>query len=432
VALLFCDLDRFKNVNDSLGHDKGDEVLKAAAARLQTCVRGTDTLARLGGDEFALLVPGVGGPEEAAAIGERALASFRDPVNLDGQELFLSASVGVALYPDDGEDPQTLLKNADTAMYRAKLAGRNNQRRYAPSMNAEARRLLELEANLHEAVRRRELVVHYQPQVLATTGEVVAVEALVRWCHPQRGLLLPGEFIALAEERGLIGAIDAYVLHEAASQCRRWEEGGLPPVRVGVNLSAHQFRGADLLGLVAGVLRDTGVKPELIELELTETAATQEPERVAEILGQLRQLGVGLALDDFGTGYSSWTHLKHFPVGRLKIDRSFVSGVPGDLHDEAMVSAMIEMAHRMGMSVTAEGVETSAQAEFLARHGCDLLQGFLYSKARPSDEITELLRNYADEAANDGQQDPADKFRHSPYVFRLRENQLSPRSITFE
>ncbi|HUE60697.1 MAG TPA: EAL domain-containing protein, partial [Acidimicrobiales bacterium] len=392
LALLFCDLDRFKNVNDSMGHAKGDELLKVAAARLQACVRDTDTLARLGGDEFTLLLNGVAGPEDAATIAERVVAVFRDPINLDGQEVFLSASVGVALYPDDGLDAQTLLKNADTAMYGAKLAGRNNQLRYAPAMNARARQLLELEADLHEAVRSGQLVVQYQPQVSAGTSEVVAVEALVRWNHPRRGLLGPGEFIALAEERGLIGAVDACVLFEAAAQCKRWTDAGLPPVRVGVNLSANQFRGTDLVDLVARVLHDTQVSPELLELELTETAAMQEPDRVADILAQLRQLGVGLALDDFGTGYSSWTHLKHFPVGRVKIDRSFVSGLPDDRYDAAIVSATIEMAHLMGMGVTAEGVETSAQAQFLTAHGCDLLQGFLYSEPRVSEDITQLLQ----------------------------------------
>ena len=395
VALLFCDLDRFKNVNDSMGHAMGDRLLKVAAARLQACIRDTDTLARLGGDEFTLLLNGVTGPEDAATIADRVLTAFRDPFNLDGQELFLSASVGVALYPEDGKDAQTLLKNADTAMYGAKLAGRNNQLRYAPAMNARSRQLLELEADLHEAVRRGELVVHYQPQVGADTGEVVAVEALVRWNHPRRGLLPPGEFIALAEERGLIGAVDACVLFEAAKQCKRWEEAGLPPVRVGVNLSAHQFRGTNLVTLVDRVLHDTEVRPDLLELELTETAAMQEPERIAEILAQLRHLGVGLALDDFGTGYSSWTHIKHFPVGRLKIDRSFVSGLPEDRYDAAIVTATIEMAHLMGMGVTAEGVETSAQAELLTAHGCDLLQGFLYSEPRPSEEITRLLETAA-------------------------------------
>jgi diguanylate cyclase (GGDEF)-like protein len=395
LALLFCDLDRFKNVNDSMGHAKGDELLKVAAARLRGCVRDSDSLARLGGDEFTLLLNDVTGPDDAAAIAERVVAAFRDPFNLDGQELFLSASVGVAMYPDDGEDAQTLLKNADTAMYGAKLAGRNNQLRYAPAMNARARQLLELEAGLHEAVRSGQLVVHYQPQVAAVTGEIVALEALVRWDHPTRGLLPPAEFIALAEERGLIGAVDACVLFEAAQQGKRWADAGLPPVRVGVNLSAHQFRGNRLVTLVAGVLHDSQVPPELLELELTETAAMQEPERVAEILAELRQLGVGLALDDFGTGYSSWTHLKHFPVGRLKIDRSFVSGLPDDRYDAAIVSATIEMAHLMGLGVTAEGVETSAQAEFLTARGCDLLQGYLYSEPKGAEEITELLQKAA-------------------------------------
>jgi diguanylate cyclase (GGDEF)-like protein len=392
LALLFCDLDRFKNVNDSMGHAKGDELLKVAAARLRACVRDSDTLARLGGDEFTLLLDDVAGPEDAATIADRVLAAFRDPFNLDGQELFVSASVGVALYPDDGQDAQTLLKNADTAMYGAKVAGRNSQLRYEPAMNARARQLLELEADLHEAVRNGQLVVHYQPQVVAGTGQVVAVEALVRWNHPRRGPLGPGEFIPLAEERGLIGAVDACVLREAAAQCKRWSDAGLPPVRVGVNLSAHQFRGTNLVELVATVIEDTGLSPRLLELELTETAAMQEPDRVAQILGQLRQLGVNLALDDFGTGYSGWTHLKHFPVGRLKIDRSFVSGLPEDSYDAAIVTATIEMAHLMGMDVTAEGVETTAQAQFLTAHGCDLQQGFLYSAPKPGEEITELLQ----------------------------------------
>ena len=399
VALLFCDLDRFKNVNDSLGHDKGDTLLRAAADRLRTCVRDTDTLARLGGDEFTLLLQHVAGPEEATTIGDRVLAAFRDPFYLDGQELFLSASVGVALYPDDGEDAQTLLKNADTAMYRAKLAGRNSQLRYTPVMNARARQLLELEADLHEAVRGREFVVHYQPQVAAATGEILAVEALVRWPHPRRGLVPPNEFITLAEDRGLIRAIDCYVLTEAAAQCKRWEAAGLPPIRVAVNLSAHHFRDAGVVDMVAGVVNDTGVRPELIELELTETADMEEPDRVAAILRQLRNLGVGLTLDDFGTGFSSWMHLKHFPVGRLKIDGSFVAGLPDDRHDAAIVSATIDMAHLIGLSVTAEGVETAPQAEFLSGNCCDLLQGFLYSKPRPTDEITELLEEASSRSA---------------------------------
>jgi EAL domain-containing protein (putative c-di-GMP-specific phosphodiesterase class I) len=267
-------------------------------------------------------------------------------------------------------------------------------------MNARARHLLELEADLHEAVRKGELIVHYQPQVAAGTGEIVAVEALVRWHHPRRGLVLPGEFVVLAEERGLIGAIDEWVLSEAAAQGKRWKDAGLPPLRVGVNFSAHHFRGTGLVSLVTSVLHDAGLSPEMLELELTETAAMQEPDHVAKVLTQLRQLGVGLALDDFGTGYSSWTHLKHFPVDRLKIDRSFVSGLPRDRHDAAIVSATIEMAHSMGMGITAEGVETRAQEEFLTARGCDLLQGFHYSKARPSEEISELLQSAAARSAS--------------------------------
>jgi diguanylate cyclase (GGDEF)-like protein len=399
MAVLFCDIDRFKNVNDSLGHTKGDTLLQAAAERLKTCVRDSDTLARLGGDEFTVLVRDVAGPEEAATIAERILAALHDPFDLDGQELFLSASVGVALYPDDGEDAQTLLKNADTAMYGAKLAGRDSQLRYAPAMNARAGQLLELEADLHEAVRKHEFVVHYQPQLSAVTGEVVAVEALVRWAHPRRGLVPAEEFVTVAEDRGLIKAIDSHVLFEAATQCRRWEVEGCRRVPVAVNLSAHQFRDDGLLDMVTRVVNETGVSPELIELELTETAAMQEPKRVARILRQLREVGVGLTLDDFGTGYSSWMHLKHFPIGRLKIDSSFVSGLPGDRQDAAIVSAMIEMAHILGLSVTAEGVETTPQAEFLSFHGCDVFQGFLYSEAKPSDEVSELLRKAASGAA---------------------------------
>lgn len=399
LAVFFCDIDRFKNVNDSLGHAKGDKVLKAAADRLRTCVRSTDTLARLGGDEFTVLVRDVSGPEEAATMAERILAALHDPFYLEGQELFLSASVGVAVYPDDGEDAQTLLKNADTAMYGAKLAGRDSQLRYAPAMNARAGQLLELEADLHEAVRNHEFVVHYQPQLSTATGEILGVEALVRWVHPRRGLVPAEDFVPVAEDRGLIKAIDTHVLFEAAAQCRRWEVAGFPPVRVAVNLSAHQFRDEGLLEMVSGVIGETGVNPDLIELELTETAALHDPDRVAHILRRLREVGVGLTLDDFGTGYSSWMHLKHFPIGRLKVDGSFVAGLPRDSQDAAIVSAMIEMAHILGLSVTAEGVETTPQAEFLTVHGCDLLQGYLYSEAKPGEEVTELLKTVASGAA---------------------------------
>jgi diguanylate cyclase (GGDEF)-like protein len=395
LALLFVDLDRFKTVNDSLGHTQGDELLRVAAARLGGCVREGDTLARLGGDEFTLLMHGIQGPDEPTAVAERILAAFRAPFGLDGHEVFLSASVGIALYPEDGSDSATLLRNADAAMYGAKVAGRNNQARYAPAMNARARHLLDLEADLHAAIGKGELIVYYQPQLEAASGRIVAVEALARWRHPRRGLVLPGEFISLAEQSTLIAAIDEAVLREACRQAMSWTAAGLPRVGIGVNLSAQQLRRSGLVPSVAAVLRETAIEPDRIELELTRTAALNDPERVADVLRQLRGLGVRLAVDDFGTGFSIWGQLKRFPVGRLKIDRSSVAGLPSDRHDAAIVSATIDLAHRVGMQVTAAGVENTAQAAFLTERGCDLLQGFLYAGPQPPEVVAELLRDQA-------------------------------------
>jgi EAL domain-containing protein (putative c-di-GMP-specific phosphodiesterase class I) len=280
-------------------------------------------------------------------------------------------------------------------MYGAKVAGRNNLARYAPAMNARARHLLELESDLHAAIGKGELVVYYQPQLEVATTHIVAVEALARWRHPRRGLVLPGEFISLAEESTLIAAIDESVLREACSQAMRWSDAGLPPVRVGVNLSGQQLRRSGLVPTVASVLRETGIDPDRVELELTRTAALNEPERVGEVLHDLRSLGLRLAVDDFGTGFSIWGQLKRFPVGRLKIDRSFVAGLPGDRHDAAVVTASIDLAHHVGMEVTAAGVENTAQAAFLAERGCDLLQGFLYAGPQPAEVVAELLRDQA-------------------------------------
>jgi diguanylate cyclase (GGDEF)-like protein len=399
LALLFVDLDRFKTVNDSLGHSQGDQLLRVAAARLSGCVRECDTLARLGGDEFTLLMGRVETPDEPEAVAGRILAAFAAPFGLDGQEVFLSASVGIAVYPEDGVDSGSLLRNADAAMYGAKVAGRNNLARYAPAMNARARHLLELESDLHAAIGKGELVVYYQPQLEATTSRIVAVEALARWRHPRRGLVLPGEFISLAEESTLIASIDEVVFREACSQAMRWCESGLPELRIGVNLSAQQLRRPGLVTSIAAILRETGINPDRVELELTRTAALTEPERVVDVLSQLRELGLCLAVDDFGTGFSIWGQLKRFPVGRLKIDRSFVAGLPGDRHDAAVVSATIDLAHRVGMEVTAAGVENTAQAAFLTERGCDLLQGFLYAGPQPPEVVAELLRDQAAGAA---------------------------------
>jgi EAL domain-containing protein (putative c-di-GMP-specific phosphodiesterase class I) len=284
------------------------------------------------------------------------------------------------------------LKNADTAMYGAKAGGRNTKERYAAVMNAGALHLLELEADLHSAVERDELIVHYQPQVDPRTMRIVATEALVRWLHPRRGLINPQDFIPLAEESGLIGAIDEWVLRHACAQAKAWEQAGFAPLRMAVNLSAHQFRRTGLVAVVGAVLAETGIDPDLLELELTETAAMQDPERVAQMLVELRELGVRLAIDDFGTGYSILGHLKRLPVGRLKIDRAFVAGLPHDRHDGAIVASTIRMAHEVGMEVTAEGVENEAQARFLTERGCDLLQGFLYAQPVPAEAFGEMLR----------------------------------------
>lgn len=391
VAVVFCDLDRFKNVNDSLGHARGDELLRMVAGRLVRAVRAEDTLARLGGDEFTVLLSHVDDPGEAEAAAERMLTALRRPFVLAGQELFVTASVGVATFPSDGVDAETLLKNADTAMYAAKRTGPNEFRSYRADMNAQTRHLLALEADLHNAILNDALTVHYQPEVAPLTGSIVSVEALARWEHPELGSIPPSTFIPLAESTGLILALDEWVLRHACAQLRAWDDQGVPPVRLAVNLSAHQLRRPAVVDLVADVLRDTGVDPTRVELELTESVALHEPDAVSLILHRLRDLGVTLALDDFGTGYSVLGHLKRLPVSRLKMDRSFVSGLPADRFDQAIVTATIAMAHRVGLEVTAEGVETEAQAEFLIEHGCDLLQGYLYARPEPADALAARL-----------------------------------------
>jgi diguanylate cyclase (GGDEF)-like protein len=394
LAVLFCDLDRFKNVNDSLGHARGDDLLRGAAGRLTGCLDlvvatrgGRAVLARLGGDEFAVLIAGSAAADPTGVAGE-LLGSLGTPFVVGGQDLFISASIGVAVFPVDGTDPQTLLMNADAAMYAAKAEGANGFQRYERSMNALTHHRLTLESDLHNALERGELTLHYQPEVDARHGTIAAVEALVRWQHPIRSLLTPGDFIPLAEECGIISAIDEWVLRTACAQLRAWDRAGYRTPRMAVNVSAHQFLQRTLVDLVATTLDDAGIDPRRIELELTESAAMRQPDDVAGVLHRLRDLGVTLALDDFGTGYSVWGHVKRFPVNRLKVDRSFVSGLPDDPHDRAIVSATITLAHQVGMAVTAEGVENEAQARWLRAHGCDLLQGYLMGRPVPPDDLS--------------------------------------------
>jgi diguanylate cyclase (GGDEF)-like protein len=388
VALFSVDLDRFKNINDTLGHAVGDLALKEVARRLASCVRGSDMAARVGGDEFVLLVDEYGDGESLAVIAERILASVYEPMEIDGRALNVSASVGVCTYPADARDAQTLLSNADVAMYRAKEQGRNSFGFYSPHINAHSAEKLALEADLRYAVERNELRIQYQPKIDVASGHVVGVEALLRWQHPTLGLLHPDRFIPLAEETGLIVPIGSWALRATCLAARSWRDQGIP-LQVAVNLSARQFHYGRLLDEVAGALAAAGLEAGALELEITESTVMQNPEQAVVLMEGLRRRGVRLAMDDFGVGYSSIGHLKRFPVGSLKLDRTFVRDLPADPDDIAITRAVIAMAHALGITVVAEGVERSAQLVLLRNEGCDHFQGYL---CRPPLDEAELIR----------------------------------------
>ncbi|HEX7907910.1 MAG TPA: EAL domain-containing protein [Paraburkholderia sp.] len=392
VAVVFIDLDGFKNVNDSLGHSVGDRLLSVVAERLARCTRTSDTVARHGGDEFVIVMTDTVDEQSLIAWMERVRASISEPVWLDGTELYVGCSMGASLFPQDGEDAETLMKKADLAMYRAKDMGRNTFQFYQPEMNASAGARLNLERRLRRALRDNEFLLHYQPQVDIESGQIVGTEALVRWRDPEVGLIAPSSFIPVAEESGLIGPLSEWVLREACRQNKAWQDEGLPPARVSVNLSARVFQQRDIAKLVMQVLAETGLEPQYLELELTESTIMRNAEEAVSMLNELHALGIGLAIDDFGTGYSSLSYLKRFPVDRLKIDRSFVSdiGVSGD--DETITSAIIALAHSLKLQVIAEGVETSAQLDFLKERACDEMQGFYFAKPLSTDAISELLQ----------------------------------------
>jgi diguanylate cyclase (GGDEF)-like protein len=391
LAVLFFDLDRFKLINDTLGQSAGDELLNALSMELGQLVRQGDTVARVGGDEFTLLLTGLSGREEVEIIAQRALDTVRRTHVIMGQELRVSTSIGIAFFPRDGADAESLLRNADTAMYRAKQQGRDNFQTYTPAMSAEILDRVALEAQLRRATNRSEFVLHYQPQVEAATGRITGAEALIRWNHPDRGLTYPADFIGVAEETGLIIPIGDWVMRTAARQNRDWQDRGLPPVTVTVNLSARQFQAANLVESIARLLEETGLAPSWLELEVTEGTTIHDPDFAATVLQQVREMGVHVSIDDFGTGYSSLNYLKRFRIDRLKIDRSFVSDLITDDHDAAIATAMIVMAHSLGLNVVAEGVETIAQLDFLLQQGCDHIQGFLLGKPMPADEFEKLL-----------------------------------------
>ncbi|MFP3565214.1 EAL domain-containing protein [Paraburkholderia sp. SIMBA_030] len=396
VAVVFIDLDGFKNVNDSLGHSVGDRLLRVVAERLARCTRTSDTVARHGGDEFVIVMTDTVDEQSLIAWMERVRASISEPVWLDGTELYVGCSMGASLFPQDGGDVETLMKKADLAMYRAKDMGRNTFQFYQPEMNASAGARLNLERRLRRALRDNEFLLHYQPQVDIGSGQIVGTEALVRWRDPEAGLIPPSSFIPVAEECGLIGPLSEWVLREACRQNKAWQDQGLPPARVSVNLSARVFQQRDIAKLVMQVLDETGLEPQYLELELTESTIMRNAEEAVSMLNELHALGIGLAIDDFGTGYSSLSYLKRFPVDRLKIDRSFVSdiGVCGD--DETITSAIIALAHSLKLQVIAEGVETSAQLDFLKERACDEMQGFYFAKPLSTEAISALFQGGVD------------------------------------
>jgi diguanylate cyclase (GGDEF)-like protein/PAS domain S-box-containing protein len=391
LAVAFVDLDRFKFINDSLGHHIGDKLLQSMADRLKSCVRESDTVARLGGDEFVVLITGQTAPDQVRAVVERMLAVVAHPWLTDQGEFNVSCSIGVALYPNDGADAQTLLKHADSAMYRAKESGRNNFQFFTRELNTLMTERLELESRLRRALERDQFLLHYQPRVDLVSGRIVGAEALIRWRLPEHGIVAPGKFIGLAEETGLIVPIGKWVLKQACAQNKAWQEAGLAPIVVSVNVSARQFRQDNLVRTVAEVLEDTGLDAKYLELELTESMVMHDAEQLVAMLRELKGLGVQISVDDFGTGYSSLSYLKRFPVDRLKVDRSFVADLARDADDATIVRAIIQLGHNLGLKVVAEGVEQEQQVSFLRHNRCDEAQGFIFCRPIESAALAERL-----------------------------------------
>lgn len=390
LAIMLLDLDRFKSINDSLGHGAGDILLKSVSQRLTGLLREGDTLGRLGGDEFALLLPEISSHADAASLASRMLAEFEMPFDLDGREVFTTTSIGIAVYPSDGESPQILLKHADVALYNAKDAGRSAFRFFLESDSENSLERLELETDLRHAVAREELRLYYQPQVDARTGLIQGVEALVRWQHPRRGLMMPDRFIHLAETTGYIDVLGRWCMETACRQLMEWQAMGLPIQRMAVNVSARQLRNPGFSDMVADILRETGIPPRCLEIELTESSLADDPDRTFHLFAQLRQWGIRIAIDDFGTGYSSLSYLSRFPVDVVKIDKSFVQGLSKEPEARSVVQAIILLAHALSMETVAEGVETEAQRKRLLEMDCDQLQGYLFARPCPPRQLLEL------------------------------------------
>ncbi|BCJ87628.1 EAL domain-containing protein [Effusibacillus dendaii] len=392
VGLIFLDLDHFKNINDMLGHAVGDLLLQTVADRLRQCIQNDEVVGRMGGDEFTVLMPSISDSEELVAMVDRIFDAFRYPINMEGSEFLITTSIGAAIYPDDGEDMETLMKNADSAMYTAKEQGKSTYQLYMPNTDTGVFQRLTLESELQRALEREEFVVYYQPQIDVSHNSTVGLEALVRWKHPKRGLLTPAEFIPLAEETGMIIQIGEWVLRKVCRQSRIWQDAGLPPLRVAVNISTRQFQQRNFVDLIEQVLQETGLEAKYLELELIENISMKNTGSVTETLKKLKSIGLHISIDDFGTGYSSLSYLKQFPVDSLKIDQSFIREITNDPDDAAIVQAIIALAHNLKLKVIAEGVETVEQLRFLEANQCDVAQGHLLGKPMSASEIQALHR----------------------------------------
>jgi diguanylate cyclase (GGDEF)-like protein len=396
LAVLFIDLDRFKYINDTLGHAVGDALLQEVARRLKACLRESDTVARLGGDEFVVLLEEMDDQKQISVVAQKILSTLVKPfVNL-GQEFHITASIGISLYPAHGQDEQSLMKNADIAMYRAKEEGKNNFQFYSEELNAHSFERLTLESSLRRALERDEFLLHYQPKMVLATGQIGGVEALLRWQHPDLGLVAPAQFITMAEETGLIVPIGKWVLRTACAQNKAWLDQGMPRLSMAVNLSARQFSDENLLRDINSILEETGMDPTLLELEITESMLMQNVEKAIGTLTSLNSKGIRLAIDDFGTGYSSLSTLKRFPINTIKVDRSFIRDLPGEPNDKALTDAIIAMGRSLNMTVIAEGVETKEQADYLRSQACDEYQGFYFRKPMPADELAALISSPSD------------------------------------
>ena len=390
-AVLLLNLDRFKTINDSLGYTSGDRLLQSVAQRLTSCVRESDTVARFGSDEFAILLTQIPRAQDAANVARAIKQSLEQAFIFEDQEIFVSSSIGISLYPHDGRDTAGLLKTAGAALDRAKVQGGNNYQFYTAGGTTRALKQLVLESNLRPGLERSEFFIQYQPQVAINDFHLVGMEALVRWQHPTLGLLYPSEFITLAEESGMIISLGDWVMRTACAQSKAWQDAGLAPMLLSVNMSARQFQHPTFISDVGHILKDTNLDPRWLELELTESSIMKDPEAAIEKLHELKLMGIKVAVDDFGTGYSSLNYLKRFPIDTLKIDKTFVSDVCKDPHDTAIVRAIINLGHALDLTVIAEGVETKEQLQYLSALECDVVQGFLFSKALPAASFEELL-----------------------------------------